>query len=57
MLAHIAGIPVEETALSLAPVALAAAGLASARLRRLVTQWRPARLPRPTPNSVPGRPT
>ncbi len=41
MLAHIAGAPVEETALSLAPVALAAAGLASARLRRLV-RLRPA---------------
>lgn len=35
MLAHIAGIPVEETALNLAPMALAAVGLASARLRRL----------------------
>jgi predicted alpha/beta-hydrolase family hydrolase len=46
MLAHIAGIPVEETALSLAPVALAAAGLAGARLRRLATRRRPARPPR-----------
>ena len=36
MLAHIAGIPVEETALSLAPVGLLAAGLATARLRRLL---------------------
>jgi len=35
MLAHIAGIPVEETALNLAPVAFLAAGLTSARLRRL----------------------
>jgi len=56
MLAHIAGIPVEETTLSLAPVALAAAGLASARLRRLVTQRRPARLQRPTPRSASRRP-
>jgi predicted alpha/beta-hydrolase family hydrolase len=37
MLAHIAGAPVEETALSLAPVAFAAAGLASIRLRDLAT--------------------
>jgi len=36
MLAHIAGAPLEETALSLAPMALLAAGLAGARLRRLV---------------------
>lgn len=34
MLAHIAGIPVEETALSFAPVALAAGGIAWAWLRR-----------------------
>jgi predicted alpha/beta-hydrolase family hydrolase len=43
MLAHIAGIPVEETALSLAPVAFVAAGLTSARLRRLTAQRRPRR--------------
>ncbi len=43
MLAHIAGIPVEETALSLAPVAFVAAGLTSARLRRLTAQRRPGR--------------
>ena len=41
MLAHIAGAPVEETVLSLAPVAFAATALASARLRRLV-RLRPA---------------
>lgn len=35
MLAHIAGAPVEETALSLAPMALAALSLVSIRLRRL----------------------
>lgn len=38
MLAHIAGIPVEETALSLAPVALVAIGLTSARLRQLIAK-------------------
>ncbi len=43
MLAHIAGIPVEETALSLAPVAFVAAGLTSARLRRLTAERRPRR--------------
>jgi hypothetical protein len=43
MLAHIAGIPVEETALSLAPVAFVAAGLTSARLRRLIAQRHPGR--------------
>lgn len=43
MLAHIAGIPVEETALSLAPAVFVAAGLTSARLRRLATQRWPGR--------------
>ncbi|HEY2335416.1 MAG TPA: hypothetical protein VGH58_10470 [Solirubrobacterales bacterium] len=33
MLAHIAGIPVEETALSLAPIVAAAGGMAGLRLR------------------------
>ena len=33
MFAHIAGVPIEETALSLAPVVLAAGGLAGLRLR------------------------
>jgi hypothetical protein len=33
MLAHIAGIPVEETALSLAPIASVIGGLALLRLR------------------------
>lgn len=35
MLAHIAGAPIEETALSLLPMAFAAIGLVSIRLRRL----------------------
>ena len=43
MFAHIAGIPVEETALSFAPVAVAAGGLASARLRRVSTRRRDRR--------------
>lgn len=33
MLAHIVGIPVEETALSFAPIAAATSGLAGLRLR------------------------
>jgi hypothetical protein len=36
MLAHIAGIPAEETALSFAPVALALGAIAAAWLGRLV---------------------
>jgi len=40
MLAHIAGIPVEETALSLAPAAFAAAGMAGLYLRRLAAHRR-----------------
>jgi hypothetical protein len=42
MLAHVAGIPVEETALSLAPIAVATGGIAGLKLRR-----RARRLPRP----------
>lgn len=33
MLAHIAGIPIEETALSLAPIAAATGGVAGLKLR------------------------
>jgi hypothetical protein len=33
MLAHIAGIPLEETALSLAPIAAATGGVAGLKLR------------------------
>jgi len=33
LLAHIAGIPVEETALSLAPIAAATGGIAGLKLR------------------------
>jgi len=42
-LAHIAGIPIEETALSLVPVAAATGGLAGARLRRLAARRRERR--------------
>jgi hypothetical protein len=41
MLAHIAGIPVEETALSLAPVATVASALAALRLRQLARRLYP----------------
>jgi hypothetical protein len=33
MLAHIAGMPIEETALSLAPIAVATGGVAGLKLR------------------------
>jgi predicted alpha/beta-hydrolase family hydrolase len=46
MLAHVAGAPVEETVLSLTPVAFAAAGLAAVRLRRLAAQRRAPRFRR-----------
>lgn len=36
MLAHVAGAPVEEMTLTLAPLAFATAGLAAARLRSLM---------------------
>lgn len=42
VLAHIAGIPVEETVLSFGPVALTGAGLAAAWVRGTVRR-RPAR--------------
>jgi hypothetical protein len=40
MLAHIAGVPVEETALSLAPIAAATGGIAGLKLRRRATRRR-----------------
>ena len=41
MLAHIAGVPVEETALSLAPVVTVAGALAALRLRQLAKRIHP----------------
>jgi hypothetical protein len=40
MFAHIAGIPVEETALSLAPVVVATGGIASLKLRERMVRRR-----------------
>lgn len=40
VLAHIAGIPVEETALSFGPVVLLAGGVAGARIRDRVRDGR-----------------
>jgi hypothetical protein len=40
MLAHIVGIPVEETALSLAPIAAASGGIAGLKLRRRAVRRR-----------------
>lgn len=47
MFAHIAGIPVEETALSLAPIAAATSGVAGLKLRERVARRKP-RKPRAT---------
>jgi hypothetical protein len=44
MLAHISGIPIEETALSFGPVIAAGAGIATLRLRERFAQGRPRRL-------------
>lgn len=54
-LAHIAGIPVEETALALAPVAAVVGGVSLARLRGRFGRVR-ARAQRPLPGSLPRRP-
>lgn len=40
MLAHIAGIPVEETALGLAPIAAATGGIAALKLRQRLSRMR-----------------
>jgi predicted alpha/beta-hydrolase family hydrolase len=40
VLAHIAGIPVEETALSFAPIAAATGGIAALKLRQRLTRMR-----------------
>jgi hypothetical protein len=40
MLAHIVGVPVEETALSLAPIAAATGGIAGLKLRERVVRRR-----------------
>lgn len=53
MLAHIAGIPVEETALSLAPIAGVAGAMAALRLRRLA-KLLPAHGPRAGRTSAKG---
>jgi hypothetical protein len=41
-LGHIAGIPVEETALSFGPVLLAAGGIAALKLRAMLARIKPA---------------
>jgi hypothetical protein len=45
MFAHIAGIPVEETALSLAPIAAATGGIAGLKLRARVLRRRARKRP------------
>lgn len=46
MLAHLVGIPVEETALSLAPLAAATGGIAGIKLRDRIARRRSRRRPR-----------
>jgi hypothetical protein len=46
MFAHLIGIPVEETALSLAPLAAATGGIAGIRLRQRIIRRRSRRRPR-----------
>jgi hypothetical protein len=43
MLAHISGIPIEETALSFGPVIAAGGGIATLRLRERFARGRPRR--------------
>ncbi len=50
MLAHLVGIPVEETALSLAPIAAATGGIAGIKLRARIVRRR-SRKQRPSANS------
>lgn len=49
--AHIAGVPVEETALSLAPVAATVAGAAGVKLRGQVRRRREPKASQPRPAS------
>lgn len=46
MLAHLVGIPVEETALTLAPLAAVSGGIAGKRLRDRIARRRCRRRPR-----------
>ncbi len=50
-LAHIAGIPVEETALAFGPVLLAGGGIATLKVRERLERVRRARRPRPSRSS------
>ncbi len=43
MFAHLIGIPVEETALSLAPIAVATGGIVGLKLRARIARRRPRR--------------
>jgi hypothetical protein len=43
ILAHIAGLPIEETALSFGPVIAAGGGIATLRLRERLARRRPRR--------------
>ncbi len=55
MFAHLVGIPVEETALSLAPIAAATGGVAGVMLRQRIARRRSHGLPPPRRTSPPSR--
>ena len=46
VLAHIAGVPVEETALAFGPVFALGGGVAALKLRQQISRFRPRRHPR-----------
>jgi predicted alpha/beta-hydrolase family hydrolase len=52
ILAHVAGIPIEETALSFGPVLAAGGGIATLRLRERLARRRPRRRPAGPPRST-----
>lgn len=54
-LAHIAGIPVEETALAFGPVLLASGGLATLKVRERLGRRRGAHRAPKSPPARPGR--
>jgi hypothetical protein len=52
ILAHVAGIPIEETALSFGPVLAAGGGIATLRLRERLARRRPHRRQAGSPRST-----
>jgi hypothetical protein len=56
ILAHIAGMPIEETALSFGPVIAAGGGIVTLRLRERLARRRPRRRPGAHPENLRDRP-